>query len=223
MNTNYQHRRAAGKYVRSGFTLIELLVVIAIIAILAAILFPAFAQAREAARRASCGSNLRQIGMAVQMYTMDHNERMPGAGADGREWPLYLGPYLHNTQIFSCASDSSANPTIGGDGVTHLSYGYNCLVVDSTHYGFEGIGASPLSLSQVDLPSETIAFFDYDATNAPNEARLTAVNQLDTGGGATTRVARRHLDGFNALFTDGHVKYRKFGSTRVADWTVQSD
>jgi prepilin-type N-terminal cleavage/methylation domain-containing protein len=64
---------------RTGFTLIELLVVIAIIAILAAILFPVFARARENARRASCQSNLKQIGLAVYQYTQDYDEKCPSA------------------------------------------------------------------------------------------------------------------------------------------------
>src|SRR5690348_5806736 len=90
---------------RGGFTLIELLVVIAIIAILAAILFPVFAQAREKARTATCLSNLRQIGLANQMYLQDYDERFPFAG---RDWPQAafvdvwncLGPYIKNTDMF---------------------------------------------------------------------------------------------------------------------------
>src|SRR6478672_9973524 len=97
---------------RNGFTLIELLVVIAIIAILAAILFPVFAQARERARTATCISNLRQIGVANQMYVQDYDERFPFAG---REWPPAsfvdvwngLGPYMKNTQMFLCKSDGN--------------------------------------------------------------------------------------------------------------------
>ena len=97
---------------RAGFTLIELLVVIAIIAILAAILFPVFAQAREKARTATCISNLRQIGVANQMYVQDYDERFPFAG---REWPQAsfvdvwngLGPYIKNEQMFTCRSDGS--------------------------------------------------------------------------------------------------------------------
>jgi prepilin-type N-terminal cleavage/methylation domain-containing protein len=97
---------------RNGFTLIELLVVIAIIAILAAILFPVFAQAREKARTTTCISNLKQIGLANNMYVQDYDEHFPFAG---REWPQAsfidvwngLGPYIKNQEMFLCKSDPS--------------------------------------------------------------------------------------------------------------------
>src|SRR5690348_3717227 len=93
---------------RRGFTLIELLVVIAIIAILAAILFPVFAQAREKARQTGCLSNLRQIGTAAQMYAQDDDERLPGTElgeGDGEyHWLEMLAPYTKNRGLFTCPS-----------------------------------------------------------------------------------------------------------------------
>src|SRR5687767_9685776 len=114
---------------RRGFTLIELLVVIAIIAILAAILFPVFAQAREAARKTSCRSNLKQIGMGIMMYVQDYDEQFPArtdptgtfgaaghARPDGLErstidrpatfsnWPVWYAPHIKNGQVFLCPS-----------------------------------------------------------------------------------------------------------------------
>lgn len=94
---------------RQGFTLIELLVVIAIIAILAAILFPVFAQAREKARRASCVSNLKQIGLGFMQYTQDYDETMPIAAYDmwnrqTTKWMDIIQPYVKSTQVFDCPS-----------------------------------------------------------------------------------------------------------------------
>src|ERR687884_334050 len=94
-----------------GFTLIELLVVIAIIAILAAILFPVFAQAREAARTTSCRSNLKQIGSALAMYTQDYDENTApsflyytNGNADLVWWPDLARPYVKNEQVYLCPS-----------------------------------------------------------------------------------------------------------------------
>jgi prepilin-type N-terminal cleavage/methylation domain-containing protein/prepilin-type processing-associated H-X9-DG protein len=103
-----QHR-----FRRSGFTLIELLVVIAIIAILAAILFPVFARAREKARQASCMAHLKQIGLAMAMYCQDHDGYMPNCATQKttNPWnlpllPWVLQPYIKNTGIWRCPSDS---------------------------------------------------------------------------------------------------------------------
>ena len=102
---------------RKGFTLIELLVVIAIIAILAAILFPVFARAREKARQASCTSNVKQLILGILMYTQDYDEMLPqsinnaylvpGYTNQNRCWwgSAITGPYVKNTQIYRCPSD----------------------------------------------------------------------------------------------------------------------
>src|SRR6187200_1061076 len=96
---------------KHGFTLIELLVVIAIIAILAAILFPVFAQAREKARQTTCLSNHRQIGTAAMMYVQDYDEAwVPytvGGGANQKLWPVLFQPYVKNTQVFIESSNPS--------------------------------------------------------------------------------------------------------------------
>lgn len=134
---------------RQGFTLIELLVVIAIIAILAAILFPVFAQAREKARQAGCQSNLKQIGIALKMYVQDYDETFPAGiitpndtsgqtGAKGQSF-FYSGwvsnvliPYTKNQQIYRCPSLQAAgfiDPWNGGtattNGTNQVSYAYN--------------------------------------------------------------------------------------------------
>src|SRR5438270_12656681 len=96
---------------RAGFTLIELLVVIAIIAVLAAILFPVFAQAREKARQTTCLSNHRQNGTAAMMYAQDYDEKwVPYSVGDGKNqklWPVLLQPYIKNTNIFTEPSNPS--------------------------------------------------------------------------------------------------------------------
>ncbi len=91
---------------KKGFTLIELLVVIAIIAILAAILFPVFAQAREKARQTSCLSNEKQIGLAYIQYTQDNDEYYPSTVNYGSSWVHEVYPYVKSTGVFTCPDDA---------------------------------------------------------------------------------------------------------------------
>ncbi|HEX8550734.1 MAG TPA: DUF1559 domain-containing protein [Abditibacteriaceae bacterium] len=132
----------------SGFTLIELLVVIAIIAILAAILFPVFARARENARRSSCQSNLKQIALGVAQYTQDSDEKYPGTPESGKTWVDQLQPYLKSKQIFVCPSGTASNGWVSG--------------TDRFHYGFNGlfVGAS---LSSVTSPAKVVMSADSGA------------------------------------------------------------
>ena len=151
---------------RRGFTLIELLVVIAIISILAAILFPVFAQAREKARAIACMSNMKQIGLGVQMYIQDNDERLffrpaksaarvgsgrsgvvitdPIASAQAQWWNL-LVPYAKSDGVFSCPDDGMKplSPDASNNNTIPRSYVASCTAED-------------LSLAQVDDPTETI-------------------------------------------------------------------
>ena len=108
-----------------AFTLIELLVVIAIIAILAAILFPVFARARENARRASCQSNLKQIGLGVLQYTQDYDEKMVPAqvtvNGNNITWRGMIYPYVKSVQLFKCPSNSNTN-NADGDSALNLTF-----------------------------------------------------------------------------------------------------
>ena len=173
---------------KKGFTLIELLVVIAIIAILAAILFPAFARARENARRASCQSNLKQAALGFAQYTQDYDETYPPLGAaDLTGWAASLQPYLKSTQLFQCPSESSGPVTTGAAGYTD--------------YYVNGALAG-LTLSAIG--SESLVIQTGDGTNgAANYSSLTVVNDSATTG--------RHLEGNNFGFVDGHVKWLKSG------------
>lgn len=204
-----------------GFTLIELLVVIAIISILAAILFPVFARARENARRASCMSNLKQIGLGIMMYLQDYDEKYPPPIAG--TWGL-TGTYVTQTDpsmpgyLFTTSDGSSS-----GHHVTWMdiiepyirsTQIFVCPSVSSTVYPSYGYsenlwtsnatsGTSGISLSAVNNPAQSMMSMDY-ATDYNLYANAgDGQNWLKTDN----TIVCRHLDGPNVLFCDGHVKW----------------
>jgi len=154
--------------VKRGFTLIELLVVIAIIAILAAILFPVFGRAREMARKASCSSNLKQLGLAVAQYTQDNDNCYPIATAGSGPWPQAIQPYTKSLQVFMCPSDSKAggpSQSFGtGIGLSYVANSYVETVAYRTAgpfglAGFFGNSADQpgfVKESKMSRPSETV-------------------------------------------------------------------
>ncbi len=201
---------------RSGFTLIELLVVIAIIAILAAILFPVFARARENARRSSCQSNLKQIALGFKQYTQDYDEKLPlryaelngnssfdGNSAD-RGWAEVIQPYLKSTQIYQCPSETNG-PIASGNSVGYTDYWYNTNLANQSEAVVE---YSSLCILNGDGVSQNSS---YPATGG-SAANGLAV--LEAG-------AQRHLEGANYSFVDGHVKWLK-GQTTTTSSVIYS-
>jgi prepilin-type N-terminal cleavage/methylation domain-containing protein/prepilin-type processing-associated H-X9-DG protein len=203
---------------KAGFTLIELLVVIAIISILAAILFPVFARARENARRASCSSNLKQIGIGLMMYTQDYDERLPrnDNAIGGIGTPVdTLQPYIKSYQVWICPSDSSPYVLASGSD-RKTSYAMNQIyftVASQALFEANTPGISVASLASIDDPSGTIAFGDssgyYQVTaSSPSAAVLNSSANPETFGESSGQglFVARHLDTCNFLFLDGHVK-----------------
>ncbi len=198
---------------RHGFTLIELLVVIAIIAILAAILFPVFAQARAKARQTMCMSNCRQMGTAMAMYVQDYDELLPRVftgGPPSRDWTTDLLPYIKagNLQdaikinpglapdrpdlfsaiqpFFQCPSKGPSRDTRG----FRRGFGYNWWLAVST----------PISLGEIQFPADHLAFGDV-------YGEVDRLVPFDWTGDARFIPEARHSDGLNLTFVDGHAKW----------------
>ncbi len=190
----------------NGFTLIELLVVIAIIAILASILFPVFSRAREKARQASCSSNLKQLGLALNMYLQDYDEQYCGAAAadsanfassggyvgawiykevGASTWDVRGGaiyPYVRNAQIFLCPSKGT-------------SFNLGCTYEMTGNLAWQAEGAA-------EDPAGTVILGEQSCDDGVGSAD-------DDGGGFT-----KHNGGSNFAFVDGHVKFFSAGSVK---------
>jgi prepilin-type N-terminal cleavage/methylation domain-containing protein/prepilin-type processing-associated H-X9-DG protein len=217
-----------------GFTLIELLVVIAIIAILAAILFPVFAQVRESARQTSCTSNLKQIGTAFAMYLQDYDERMPdrrdlkeslpGGFHPWVEWPpsdprcgwagVVLNPYIKNDAIWSCPSVAGAM-----NGVVQAEQPMrDDPNVPPTRYWFWRFDRPTYSLDNFWGKTEEQAIADLQNANNPQAGKPKSVAETELAVDpyfpktiqsvkASLRGHAVHRGGRNRLFLDTHVKY----------------
>jgi len=211
-----------------GFTLIELLVVIAIIAILAAILFPVFARARENARRASCQSNLKQIGLGIMQYTQDYDEKFSPrrtsnvmVGTTVRNdvsWHFLMQPYVKSTQLFKCPSNTSTgvmqNTGAVGD-ATAIPKSYVGVHEGQGEHGGKGVFADGgTALSEVVTPATTIMVGENEDREWP------AYNFTD----GTSHLFTNHLGTTNFLFADGHVKALKPAATINPNmWTIADD
>ena len=179
---------------RKGFTLIELLVVIAIIAILAAILFPVFAKAREKARQSSCLSNVKQIMLAWLQYAQDYDERtvLTVYGPNASKWYNTLVPYMKNDQILKCPS--ATNVVIAYSMPYPWGYYKLCHGPNSSSYG------GGLPLASIVYPAEVIAM--AECTTLGNGAFSSAGTS-----GYGLWDPDRHNDGMNCGFPDGHGKW----------------
>ncbi len=214
---------------RRGFTLIELLVVIAIIAILAAILFPVFAKAREKARQASCASNLKQLALATLQYASDQDDRLPNhcGWGTGVCWAQAIRPYSLNTQIYKCPSvprdctmglGQTVDPQPAEPCDIPRSYGWNLtfegpdwtlsdskqlaqvvMIADSRGQDFPEEGCDGASCPRGWIaPGNPCVGFRGPPDNAPESCARKYAG-----------IDRRHNEGANLAFYDGHVKWWK--------------
>ena len=223
----------------SGFTLIELLVVIAVISILAAILFPVFARARENARRTSCQSNMKQIGLGLMQYTQDYDEMLPTNGTSsataGKEiadyantntvnWIAATQPYFKSWQVFFCPSATPLNFT-GANAV------YNPILTpkpSNTGY-LTNVVLLQRKLAALQSPSKLIWLHEFattsnrafarpfnnsDQNRIPVLATDTVADWLEPGN----TYSLVHFSGGNLLFADGHVKWRKQSSICASEF-----
>ncbi len=185
---------------RTGFTLIELLVVIAIIAILAAILFPVFAQARDKARQTSCLSNAKQIGTGVMMYTQDYDEMYPTI--DYAKYLVLIQPYTKNEQIWECPSATGSYRIVASAAL------FNPPADKFIKTGWAANGdvfggffqSAPKNLTRVDEPAGTVllAETDVDRSITPRQTppRPRSARASISGMSGTTCGGRRPLPAF---------------------------
>lgn len=213
---------------KRGFTLIELLVVIAIIAILAAILFPVFARAREAARKSSCSSNMKQIVTGMLMYAQDYDEKFP-AGKDNCShgpfdswmqngtddfhmqaffWSVMVQPYIKNVQVFKCPSAIDGNWKdwfSGGQAVTMLRAQLPGIRTLSYEFKLADALAARCghSMASYNAPAQMGMIFEGWQTGAPHDGENYWTGWKQSGN--------------NIAFHDGHVAWKRMSQHRMAE------
>lgn len=206
-----------------GFTLVELLVVIAVLALLAAILFPVLLHSREAARRGSCASQLKQIGMAIVQYTQDYDElypycawlQRPSEPDNTMALGKVLEPYHKHGAFWRCPSDSLHSGPVDASYHT-ASYAYN-----TWYFCHDGRGpADPphsMGLSSLNNPSDVAIAWGAWTTNSgqsfifdhPNGGQGYPCSRIEGSPFSTdSSIQRGHLQGGNFCYADGHVKWQ---------------
>ncbi len=238
--------RRGGFAKRCGFTLIEMLVVISIIAILGAILFPVFARSRENARRSTCQSNLKQIGLSLLQYTQDYDDKLVrawyGVGNGGSnptnryKWMDAIFPYVKSEQVFNCPSHSFTAPA--GAYKFRNGTNYGSYAINASYWGDSDVEQSPAgevntSLAALQDAAGTIwigdssAHFEFAWENKDDQPDVatdpSGLRYLDY-------LVERHLNTIPLLYCDGHVKsvkldtlIRKNAAGVYPVFTIQDD
>lgn len=208
---------------QKGFTLIELLIVIAIIGIMAAILFPVFARARENARRSSCQSNLKQIALACLQYVSDYDSYYPNKVEPSNQpsagWAGAILPYIKSEQIFQCPSDSnkpgnSGTHTGGSMTLGFTDYWCNTMICGESSRVHEAQFAAPTLTvlagdggmdNRIRATYNGVYYSPLGNINAPYwwAEPVTTIGIRNFPGSK----AQIHLGGVNYAFADGHVKW----------------
>lgn len=226
---------------RRAFTLIELLVVIAIISILAAILFPVFAQARSKARQASCMSNLRQLGLGLTQYTQDYDETLPGNEVaqggfnqplgwmqpweDGntytyRNWCREIMPYVKSMGVYVCPQTKPRSTDGAPGGTTEVA-----APGGNTNYLMNGV-VDTVKLSSIQNSADLI--FLHEVRNWNRVAQVRPVRVAGSNPPLARSFShgyydRLHNDGANLLFCDGHVKWQRRDQVRYAQFGAPTE
>lgn len=207
---------------RKAFTLVEMLVVIAIVGIISAILFPVFGRAREGARTTTCSANLKQIGLAFSQYAQDHNNTYPIAGgyikwddpSGARAWTQQIFPYTNSQAIYKCPSDNYVKDGIESK-YSYFMSGRAAYLSSSGSADVQDPTDKPAATREIRIayPSQFVVAGDCDsqvfdpADDADKDDYSKNLVGFGTNGTAPEPYdSRRHLNGQNLLFADGHVK-----------------